>query len=248
MLFTDKNAIVTGGASGINKCVVQKLASGGARVLIGDVNKEGGESVAAELRAKGQTVDFIHLDLTSRNSVTEFAAAALAKLGHADILVNGAGWSRNTPFVQTTDEFWDKVLNLNLIGPMRLTKLVLPQMFERKQGKVVFVASDAARVGSLGEAVYSAAKAGLMGFTKAIAREGARFNVTSNCVCPGPTDTPLFGEVEQKYQEAFIKAIPLRRAGKPEEIADAIVFFCSSQSSYVTGQVLSASGGLTMVG
>jgi 2-hydroxycyclohexanecarboxyl-CoA dehydrogenase len=224
------------------------MASAGARVLIGDINKEGGEAVAAGLRSKGLKVEFAQLDLTNYDSVKAFAAAALSKLGRVDILVNGAGWSKNTPFVQTTDEFWDKVLNLNLVGPMRLTKLVLPHMFEQKGGKIVFVASDAARVGSLGEAVYSAAKAGLLGFTKAIAREGARFNVTSNCVCPGPTDTPLLGEVDQKYQDAFVKAIPLRRAGKPEEVADAIAFFSSSQSDYVTGQVISVSGGLTMVG
>ncbi|MEZ5889170.1 MAG: 3-oxoacyl-ACP reductase family protein [Xanthobacteraceae bacterium] len=247
MLFNEKNAIVTGGASGINRCVVEKLAAGGAQVLIGDINKEGG-AIASALRAKNQKVDYVHLDLTSHDSVKEFAAAALSKLGNVHILVNGAGWSKNTPFVQTTDEFWDKVLSLNLVGPMRLTKLMLPQMFEQKQGKIVFVSSDAGRVGSLGEAVYSAAKAGLIGLTKAVAREGARFNVTCNCVCPGPTDTPLFREVEPKYREAFIKAIPLRRAGKPEEIADPIVFFCSPQSDYITGQVLSASGGLTMVG
>ena len=247
-MFTNKNAIVTGGASGINKCVVEKMASAGARVLIGDINKEGGEAVAAGLRSKGLKVEFAQLDLTNYDSVKAFAAGTLSKLGRVDILVNGAGWSKNTPFVQTTDEFWDKVLNLNLIGPMRLTKLILPHMFEQKGGKIVFVASDAARVGSLGEAVYSAAKAGLLGFTKAIAREGARFNVTSNCVCPGPTDTPLLGEVDQKYQDAFVKAIPLRRAGKPEEVADAIAFFSSSQSDYVTGQVMSVSGGLTMVG
>ena len=247
-MFTNKNAIVTGGASGINKCVVEKMASAGARVLIGDINKEGGEAVAAGLRSKGLKVEFAQLDLTNYDSVKAFAAGTLSKLGRVDILVNGAGWSKNTPFVQTTDEFWDKVLNLNLIGPMRLTKLILPHMFEQKGGKIVFVASDAARVGSLGEAVYSAAKAGLLGFTKAIAREGARFNVTSNCVCPGPTDTPLLGEVDQKYQDAFVKAIPLRRAGKPEEVADAIAFFSSSQSDYVTGQGMSVSGGLTMVG
>jgi 2-hydroxycyclohexanecarboxyl-CoA dehydrogenase len=248
MAFSGKHAIVTGGASGINKSVVEKLAAGGARVLIGDINQDGGKAVAASLRAKGQQVDYLFLDLTKQSSVEEFFKAALASLGHIDILVNGAGWSKNTPFILTTDDFWDKVLGLNLIGPMRLTKLALPHMFERKQGKIVFVSSDAGRVGSLGEAVYSAAKAGLMGLTKAVAREGARFNVTCNCVCPGPTDTPLFAEVDQKYQEAFVKAIPLRRLAKPEEVADPIVFFCSPQSDYVTGQVLSASGGLTMAG
>lgn len=248
MSFKGQNAIVTGGASGICRAVVEKLAAEGARVLVADINRDGGEAVAAGLRGKGLKADFLFLDLTNYDSIKTFAAEALKLLGSVDVLINGAGWSKNTPFVQTTDDFWDKVLNLNLIGPMRLTKLLLPSMFERKTGKIVCVSSDAGRVGSLGETVYSGAKAGLIGFAKSLAREGARFNVTANVVCPGPTDTPLFGEVDQKYQEAFIKAIPMRRAGKPEEVADAILFFASSEANYVTGQVLSVSGGLTMVG
>jgi len=248
MLFSDKTAVVTGGASGISRRTAEKLAAGGATVLIGDINREGGEAAAAAIRAQGHQAEYAFLDLTDYGSIKDFAATALARLGHVDILVNGAGWSKNTPFVQTTDDFWDLVLNLNLIGPMRLTKLLLPGMFERKFGKVVCVSSDAGRVGSLGETVYSGAKAGLIGFTKSLAREGARYNVNVNCVCPGPTDTPLFGEVDQKYQDAFIKAIPMRRAGKPEEVADSIVFFVSPQADYVTGQVLSVSGGLTMAG
>jgi len=248
MEFKDKIAVVTGGASGINLVTAQILAAGGASVCIADIQREKGEAVAAGIRGKGEKADFLPLDLTNYDSIKQFAAAALGRFDHVDILVNGAGWSKNTPFVQTDDAFWDKILNLNLIGPMRLTKILLPKMIERKSGKIVNVSSDAGRVGSLGETVYSAAKAGLIGFTKSLAREGARHNIYVNCVCPGPTDTPLLGEVDAKYLDAFVKAIPLRRFGKPSEVASAIAFFASPNSDYVTGQVLSVSGGLTMAG
>lgn len=248
MSFAGKIAVVTGGASGISLATAQKLAAGGATVCIGDIQKEKGEAAAAAIRSKGHKAEFSFLDLTDYASIKTFAAHVLQRFGRVDILVNGAGWSKNTPFVQTDDAFWDKVLNLNFIGPMRLTKLLLPKMIECKGGRIVNISSDAGRVGSLGETVYSGAKAGLIGFTKSLAREGARYNITVNCVCPGPTDTPLLAEVEQKYLDAFVKAIPMRRFGKPEEIADAVVFFSGPQADYVTGQVLSVSGGLTMAG
>lgn len=248
MSFKDKIAVVTGGASGISLATAQKLAAGGAKVCIGDIAREKGEAAAAAIRGKGQSAEYFSLDLTDYASIKAFAAAVLQRFGQVDILVNGAGWSKNTPFVQTDDAFWEKVLNLNFIGPMRLTKLLLPKMIEGKWGRIVNISSDAGRVGSLGETVYSGAKAGLIGFTKSLAREGARYNITVNCVCPGPTDTPLLAEVEQKYLDAFVKAIPMRRFGKPEEIADAVVFFTSPQADYVTGQILSVSGGLTMAG
>ena len=216
--------------------------------MIGDIAKDKGEAAAAAIRSKGKKAEYFFLDLTNYDSIKQFAAAVLQRAGRVDILINGAGWSKNVPFVQTDDAFWDKVLNLNLIGPMRLTKILLPQMIERKRGRIINVSSDAGRVGSLGETVYAAAKAGLIGFTKSLAREGARFNITVNCVCPGLTDTPLLAEVEQKYLDAFNKAIPMRRFGKPEEVAVAIVFFADSQSDYITGQILSVSGGLTMAG
>ena len=248
MSFNDKVAVVTGGASGISQAAAEKLAAGGATVCIGDINKEKGEAVAAAIRGKGQKAEFLPLDLTNYDSIKAFGAAVLKRYGKADILVNGAGWSKNQPFVQTDDAFWDKILNLNLIGPMRLTKILLPKMFEANWGRVVNVSSDAGRVGSLGETVYSAAKAGLIGFTKSLAREGARFNVAVNCVCPGPTDTPLLAQVDQKYLDAFVKAIPMRRFGKPAEVAEAVVFFANPDASYITGQILSVSGGLTMAG
>jgi 2-hydroxycyclohexanecarboxyl-CoA dehydrogenase len=248
MDFTDKVVVVTGGASGINRAAADAFAAGGATVCIGDIAREPGEAVAAGIRARGQKADYFELDLTDAASIKRFAAAVLERFGRVDVLVNGAGWGKTTPFLETDDAFWDKVISLNFVGPMRLTRLLLPQMLERRAGKIVNVSSDAGRVGSLGETVYSGAKAGLIGFTKGLAREAARCNVNVNCVCPGPTDTPLLSAVPDKYREAFVKAIPMRRFGKPTEVADAILFFASAHADYVTGQVLSVSGGLTMVG
>ena len=248
MKFSDRIAVVTGSASGIGKATAEALAGEGATVCIGDIAADKGEAVAAELRAKGRQAEYFSLDLTDRDSIAKFAAAVLKRFGRVDILVNGAGWGKTVPFVDSDDAFWEKVINLNFIGPMRLTKALLPQMFERKYGRVVSVSSDAGRVGSLGETVYSGAKAGLIGFSKGLAREGARYNVTVNVVCPGPTDTPLLAAVPEKYRDAFIKAIPMRRFGQPAEVAEAIVFFAGGNAGYITGQVLSVSGGLTMVG
>lgn len=248
MKFADKIAVVTGGASGIGRATAEALAAGGATVCIGDIAREAGEAVAGAIRAKGGKAAFVHVDLTDRESIKAFAAAALEHFGRVDILVNGAGWGKTQPFVEGDEAFWERVISLNFVGPMRLTRALLPQMFERKSGRIVNVSSDAGRVGSLGETVYSGAKAGLIGFTKGLAREGARYNVTVNCVCPGPTDTPLLSAVPEKIRDAFIKAIPMRRFGKPEEIAEAVLFFAGPGSDYVTGQVLSVSGGLTMVG
>lgn len=248
MNFADKIAVVTGGASGIGRAVAEGLAAGGATVCIGDIARESGEAVAGAIREKGGKAAFVHVDLTDRESTNAFAAAALERLGRVDILVNGAGWGKTMPFVEGDEAFWERVISLNFVGPMRLTRALLPQMLERKSGKIVNVSSDAGRVGSLGETVYSGAKAGLIGFTKGLAREGARFNVTVNCVCPGPTDTPLLAAVPEKIRDAFIKAIPMRRFAKPAEVAEAVLFFAGPGSDYVTGQVLSVSGGLTMVG
>jgi 2-hydroxycyclohexanecarboxyl-CoA dehydrogenase len=236
MKFSDRVAVVTGSASGIGKATVEALAGEGATVCIGDIAADKGEAVAADIRAKGRQAEYFPLDLTDRDSIAKFAAAVLKR------------WGKTVPFVDSDDAFWEKVINLNFVGPMRLTKALLPQMFERKYGRIVSVSSDAGRVGSLGETVYSGAKAGLIGFTKGLAREGARYNVTVNVVCPGPTDTPLLAAVPEKYRDAFIKAIPMRRFGQPAEVAEAIVFFAGPNTGYITGQVLSVSGGLTMVG
>ncbi|MBI4970106.1 MAG: glucose 1-dehydrogenase [Rhodospirillales bacterium] len=247
MSLNGKHAIVTGGASGIAQACAELLAEAGAEVFIGDLNKEKGEAVAAAIRAKGQKATFQELDVTKDASIDAFAKAVLAK-GPLDILVNGAGWSKSMPFLENDMAFWDKVIGLNFIGPMKMVRAVFGQMIERKQGKIVNISSDAGRVGSLGETVYSGAKGGLIAFTKSLAREGARHNVHVNCVCPGPTDTPLWAEVPDKLKEPFIKAIPMRRLAQPREVAQAVVYFASPQSDYVTGQILSVSGGLTMAG
>jgi 2-hydroxycyclohexanecarboxyl-CoA dehydrogenase len=248
MGFENKVAVVTGAASGIGKATAEALAEAGATVICGDIDRDKGEAAAAAIRNKDQKAEFLRVDMTDEASINAFAEAVQAKAGAVDILVNGAGWGQTRPFWETTPDLWDKLISLNFVGPMKLAKALLPRMIERGSGKIVNIASDAGRVGSLGETVYSGAKGGLIAFTKSLARETARYNINVNCVCPGPTETPLLFAVPEKHLEAFKKAIPFRRFGKPSEIADAVVFFASDRASYITGQVLSVSGGLTMVG
>ena len=241
-------AVVTGAASGIGRACAQALAREGASVVVADIDVPAGEASAAALRAAGHRAVFLPVDMTDAASVEALGAAAQAHFGQVDVLVNGAGWGRTAPFVDGTPEFWAQLVALNLVGPMGLAKVLLPGMIERSQGRIVNIASDAGRVGSLGETVYSAAKGGLIAFTKSLAREVARHQITVNCVCPGPTDTPLMAAVPDKLKDAFVKAIPFRRLGQPEEVADAVAFFASPRAGYITGQVLSVSGGLTMAG
>ncbi len=248
MSLEGKIALVTGAGSGIGRATVEALAAAGATVVCADINRETGEAAAAELRAAGRQAEFLPVDLTDAASVEAFAQAVTAKFGAVDVLVNGAGWGKTHPFWEGTPDLWERVIALNFVGPMRLVKALLPAMIARGSGKIVNIASDAGRVGSLGETVYSGAKGGLIAFTKSLARETARYNINVNCVCPGPTETPLLFAVPEKVLDAFKKAIPFRRFAKPAEVADAVVFFAGDQSSYVTGQVLSVSGGLTMVG
>jgi 2-hydroxycyclohexanecarboxyl-CoA dehydrogenase len=248
MTLKGKTAVVTGAASGIGRATAEALAAAGAHVLLGDIALEAGEAAAGAIRARGQGADFIRLDVTDPQSVAQFRDRALALRGHAEIVANVAGWGRTEPFVQNTPEFWKKVVDLNLMGPIQVSRAFIEPMIARNAGKIVTVASDAGRVGSLGETVYSAAKGGAIAFTKSLARELARYNITVNCVCPGPTDTPLMAAVPDKIREAFARVTPMRRLAKPSEIADAILFFSSPASDFVTGQVLSVSGGLTMAG
>jgi 2-hydroxycyclohexanecarboxyl-CoA dehydrogenase len=248
MKLEGKTAVVTGAASGIGKAAAFELARAGARVILADINEQGGVAAQGEAAAAGLRAEYLRVDITDAASIDQFASQALQGVGRVDILVNAAGWGKTQPFIDNTPEFWDKVMNINLIGPIRLTHRLLAPMFEARGGKIINVASDAGRVGSLGETVYSASKGGLIAFTKSLARECARYNVNVNCVCPGPTDTPLWQAVPEKFREAFTRAIPFRRVGTPQEVADAIFFFASPRSDYVTGQVISVSGGLTMVG
>ena len=248
MRLDGKTAVVTGAASGIGRAVAEVLAEAGAHVLVGDIDEANGEACAAAIRARGQGADFCRLDVTDAASIDAFRSKAYALKGQVDIVANVAGWGKIQPFVDNTPEFWRQVTDLNFLGPVEVSRAFLDPMIERGVGKIVTVSSDAGRVGSLGEAVYSGAKGGAIAFTKGLAREMARFNINVNCVCPGPTDTPLLAAVPEKHREAFARATPMRRLAKPSEIADAVLFFASRRSDFITGQVLSVSGGLAMAG
>jgi len=248
MDMAQKSVIVTGAASGIGKATALLLAREGARVFIGDIDEAGGRQAAAAAEAAGHKAEYARLDLTDHQSIDRFAAGVQERAGgRLDGLVNSAGWDQIQPFLENPPEMWEKVVAINLMGTVRLTRAVLPPMAAASRGKIVNVASDAGRVGSMGETVYAAAKGGLIAFTKSLARETARYRINVNCVSPGPTDTPLFQRQPEKMREALTRAIPFRRIGTPEEVAEAILFFMSARSDYITGQVLSVSGGLTMV-
>jgi len=247
MEIQGQSVIVTGGASGIGKATALLLAHEGARVFVGDVDEAGGQAAAAEAAAERLSIEYLPLDLTDPSSIAGFADAVNQRTGQVDGLVNGAGWDQIQPFLENPPEIWDRVVAINLMGAVRLTRAVLSPMVVARAGKIVNISSDAGRVGSMGETVYAAAKGGLIAFTKSLARELARYQINVNCVCPGPTDTPLFQRQPERMKEALTRAIPFRRIAQPIEIAQAVLFFLSRRSDYITGQVLSVSGGLTMV-
>ena len=248
MEMQGRSVVVTGGASGIGKATALLLAREGARVFIADVDAAGGKATADQARAAGYAAEFLPLDLADPVAIEVFAAAVHQRAERVDGLVNGAGWDRIQPFMENPPEMWDELIAINLLGAVRLTRAVLPPMIAAQQGKIVNISSDAGRVGSTGETVYAAAKGGLIAFTKSLAREMARYRVNVNCVCPGPTDTPLFQRQPERMREALTRAIPFRRIAQPEDIAEAVMFFLGPRTDYITGQVLSVSGGLTMVG
>lgn len=247
MRLDGKVAVVTGAASGIGKATAEGLAQAGADVIIADIDRDGGSAAAQNIVASGGKATFIALDVGDLDAIEAFRDEVYKLKGHVDILANVAGWGKIEPFVENTREFWQKVTALNFTGPIALSRAFLDQMIEKREGKIITVASDAGRVGSLGETVYAGAKGGAIAFTKSLARETARFNINVNAVCPGPTDTPLLQRVPEKHREAFVRVTPMRRLAQPSEIADAILFFASNRASFITGQVLSVSGGLTMV-
>jgi len=228
-------AIVTGAGSGIGRATALELARGGMSVVAADLDPGSADDPA---------ITTAQVDVTDGESV-----AALADgVDTPDVVVNCAGWDETHAFVDTDRAFWERVVAINLLGVVAVTHAFLPAMIERGGGRVVNVASDAGRVGSSGEAVYAGAKGGVIAFTKSVAREVARHGITANVVCPGPTDTPLFRAQAERLQEALVRAIPMRRVGQPQDVASAIGFFASEAAAYITGQVLSVSGGLTMAG
>ena len=245
MELETRRAVVTGAASGIGRATALALAERGAEVWVCDIDRPGGEQTREAIEAAGGSATFRALDVTDDASI---AALAEAFEGAADVLVNAAGWDRAEPFLENSLEFVEKIVALNLLGCVKVTKALLPAMAEAEGGRIVNVASDAGRVGSSGETVYAGAKGGIIAFSKSLAREMARHRITVNCVCPGPTDTPLFRTLPEPLQEGLVRAIPMRRLAEPAEVAAAIVFFASPATGYITGQVLSVSGGLTMAG
>jgi 2-hydroxycyclohexanecarboxyl-CoA dehydrogenase len=240
-------AFVTGGAGGIGSAICRALAEAGFRVAVADLPDTDSAPLAKEIDGLA-----VALDVTDPTSVERAADETRARLGAVRALVNCAGWDELRPFVETDEPLLRRVLAINLEGPIRVTRAFLPDMISARAGRIVNIASDAGRVGSSLEAIYSAAKGGLIAFTKTIAREGARHAVTANAVCPGPTETPLLagvtggGEDAKRVIESMTRAVPMRRLGQPGDIAPAVAFLCSEQAGFVTGQTLSVSGGLTM--
>jgi 2-hydroxycyclohexanecarboxyl-CoA dehydrogenase len=251
--MSNRVALVTGGAQGIGKGIATALATQGFRVVIADLNLETAAQTVKEITGTGGTAIAVEADITDTTSVEAAVRKIEDELGPVDVVVNNAGWDDFMPFVTTTEEFWDKVLDINFKGALRVTKAVVPGMAERGFGRVINIGSDAGRVGSSMEAVYSGAKGGIIAFTKTLAREVATKGVTVNTVCPGPTDTPALrrfidgsGQDAEKVIGGMTRAVPMKRLGTPEDVASAVAFFASDATGFITGQTLSVSGGLTM--
>lgn len=252
MSETERVALVTGGGGGIGRAIALALAAEGRAVAVADVRGEAADATARAVSEAGARALAVELDVTDGRSVAAGLARVVAELGPVDVAVNNAGWDELRPFLETDEPFWERVLAVNFLGAVRVTHAVLPGMVERRWGRIVNIGSDAGRVGSSLEAVYSGAKGGVIAFTKTIAREAARSGVSANAVCPGPTRTPMLASMEAedgsggKLIDALTRAVPMRRLGEPEDVATAVAFFASGAAGYVTGQTLSVSGGLTM--
>lgn len=244
--MSERIAVVTGAGSGIGRAVAVGLAAQGHRVIAADLNEPAAQATASQ---SPSLITALAVDVADRARVDALRDAVLDAVGTPTIVVNAAGWDRTAAFLDATPEFAEKVVAINYLGPVHMCSAFLPGMVEAANGgRVVNLASDAGRVGSAGESIYAGAKGGVIALTKSLAREMARNQITVNCVCPGPTDTPLFAAQPEKLKEALIKAIPFRRLARPDEVAAPVLFFASDAASFITGQVISVSGGLTMAG
>ena len=254
MNLSGKVAMVTGGARGIGGAISRALAMEGADVLIVDLRQEDAQATACRLQKEtGRRVEAQGADVARLEDMQAAAKAAVERLGGVDVLVNNAGWDRLLPFLKSTPELWDRIIGINYRGVLNSCYAVLPLLKTRGRGAIVNISSDSARVGSLGEAVYSGAKAAVVAFSKTLAREHARDGIRVNVVCPGLVDTPLLEEIKSeefggKILGAVTGAIPLKRLGQPAEIAPVVAFLASDDAGYITGQVISVNGGLTMAG
>lgn len=248
MRLDGANIIVTGAGQGIGKAIALKLAAYGADISIADKNPETLKATLEEIEQLGRKCVAVTTDVTDFESVTAMVKQSQETLGQIDVLVNTVGWDIIEPFWKNSLEYWDKIIDINYKSVVYCSRAVLDSMMENKAGKIINIASDAGRGGSSGESVYAGAKGGVIAFTKSLAREVARYNIKVNCICPGPTDTPLYRGQPERFREAIEKAIPLKRLATPDDIAGAALFFASSLTDYITGQVLSVSGGLTMYG
>lgn len=252
--LNEKVVIVTGGGGGIGSSICRRFAEEGAKVAVFDIDVNAANAVVANIESEGGTAASFVVDLTSQESVVAAVAATREQLGPIDVLVNNAGWDKAGPFLRTDAELWKRIVDINLYGALYMHHAVLTDMAERGAGRVINIASDAARVGSSGEAVYAFCKGGLVSFSKTMARELARKQIAINVVCPGPTDTALFrdfageGEQGEKLRSALTKAIPFGRLGQPDDLPGIVAFLASDEASFITGQVISVSGGLTMAG
>jgi len=250
----NKVCVVTGGAGGIGSAICRRLSEEGAKLAILDLKREDAGKLARELSISGAQVRDYCVDITDYEKVRKVCESIESELGAIDVLINNAGWDTAAKFVDTDPYLWTKLISINLIGPLNLQHIIVPKMLERGAGRVINISSDAGRVGSSGESVYSACKGGLISFSKTLAREVARKQISVNVVCPGPTDTALFrdfagsGESGEKLRNALQKAIPFGRLGTPDDLVGAVCFLASDDAAFITGQVISVSGGLTMAG
>jgi 2-hydroxycyclohexanecarboxyl-CoA dehydrogenase len=246
-------AFVTGAASGIGRAIARRLAAGGARVAVADLNLGGAHETAQQIHGAGGAALAVEVDVTRFDAVQAAVRHTRDTLGPVGILVNNAGWDRIEPFIDNPPELWEQLIAINLKGPIHCCRAVVDDMIAARGGRIVSISSDAARVGSTGEAVYAACKGGIISLSKSLARELARYTITVNVVCPGITDTALIKAVTEpeygkKVIDAVVRTIPFRRMAQPDEIAAAVAFFASPDADFITGQVLSVSGGLTMAG
>lgn len=247
-------ALVTGAAGGIGREICKRFAEEEVTVIATDLNAEALAEMARDFADLPGKIEHVMLDITDMAAVQKVVADAISAHGQIDILVNNAGWDVAKPFIETDPELWERLISVNLMGPLNLQRAVLPGMIAAGGGKIINMASDAGRVGSSGESVYSACKGGIIAFTKTLAREQARNGIVANTVCPGPTDTPLLrsfvgnGEFGEKIYEGLKRAIPLKRLGRPDDLPGIVAFLASSDANFITGQTISVSGGLTMHG